>query len=79
MPTVRKVVWICGSFTISCGQDPRQEGPAEAVCAFGGVPSVFEGFFPSRARALHHARYSSRSWQQRRLNEGFSMATESEL
>ena len=34
---------------------------------------------PSRARALHHARYSSRSCQQRLLNEEFPMATESEL
>ena len=35
--------------------------------------------FPSRARALHHARYSSKSCQQRLLNEDFPMATESEL
>ena len=35
--------------------------------------------FPSRARALHHARYSSKSCQQRLLNGGFTMCTESEL
>ena len=34
--------------------------------------------FPSRERALHHARYSSKSCE-RLLNESFSMATESEL
>ena len=35
--------------------------------------------FPSRARALHHARYPSKSCQLRLLDEDFSVATESEL
>ena len=35
--------------------------------------------FPSRAGALHHARYISKSCQQRLLNEEFTMVTESEL
>ena len=43
MPAVREVVWVDGSATVSFGQAARQEGPAEAVCAFGGVPNVFEG------------------------------------
>ena len=41
-------------------------------------PACSKGF-PSRARALHHARYSSKSCQQRLLNGEFPMCTESEL